>query len=28
LFARRYAATSLRFTPTGADYLLQPWSDF
>jgi len=28
LFSKRYAATSLRFTPTGADYLLQPWSDF
>jgi len=28
LFAKRYAAISLRFTPTGADYLLQPWSDF
>ncbi|HTB94945.1 MAG TPA: GNAT family N-acetyltransferase [Candidatus Sulfotelmatobacter sp.] len=28
LFAKHYAATSLRFTPTGADYLLQPWSDF
>jgi len=27
-FSKRYAATSLRFTPTGADYLLQPWSDF
>jgi predicted GNAT superfamily acetyltransferase len=28
LFAKRYAATSVRFTPIGADYLLQPWSDF
>jgi predicted GNAT superfamily acetyltransferase len=28
LFSKKYAATSLRFTPTGADYLLQPWSDF
>jgi predicted GNAT superfamily acetyltransferase len=28
LFAKHYAATSLRFTPSGADYLLQPWSDF
>ena len=28
LFSKRYAATSLHFTPTGADYLLQPWSDF
>jgi len=28
LFSKHYAATSLRFTPTGADYLLQPWSDF
>jgi len=27
-FSKRYAATSLRFTPSGADYLLQPWSDF
>jgi predicted GNAT superfamily acetyltransferase len=27
-FSKRFAATSLRFTPTGADYLLQPWSDF
>jgi predicted GNAT superfamily acetyltransferase len=27
-FSKKYAATSLRFTPTGADYLLQPWSDF
>jgi predicted GNAT superfamily acetyltransferase len=27
-FSKRYAATSLHFTPTGADYLLQPWSDF
>jgi predicted GNAT superfamily acetyltransferase len=27
-FSKHYAATSLRFTPTGADYLLQPWSDF
>jgi predicted GNAT superfamily acetyltransferase len=28
LFSKNYAATSLRFTSTGADYLLQPWSDF
>ena len=28
LFSKHYAATSLLFTPTGADYLLQPWSDF
>ena len=28
LFSKHFAATSLRFTPTGADYLLQPWSDF
>ena len=28
LFSKRYAAISLHFTPTGADYLLQPWSDF
>jgi predicted GNAT superfamily acetyltransferase len=27
-FSKHYAATSLRFTPTGANYLLQPWSDF
>jgi predicted GNAT superfamily acetyltransferase len=27
-FSKQYAATSLRFTPTGPDYLLQPWSDF
>jgi predicted GNAT superfamily acetyltransferase len=27
-FSKHYASTSLRFTPTGADYLLQPWSDF
>jgi predicted GNAT superfamily acetyltransferase len=27
-FSKNHAATSLRFTPTGADYLLQPWSDF
>ena len=27
-FSKHHAATSLRFTPTGADYLLQPWSDF
>src|SRR5258708_7267776 len=26
--SKHYAATSLRFTPAGADYLLQPWSDF
>ena len=28
LFSKRYAAISLHFTPAGADYLLQPWSDF
>lgn len=27
-FSKNYAATSLRFTPSGADYLLHPWSDF
>ncbi len=27
-FSKRYAATSLRFTSSGADYLLAPWSDF
>ncbi len=27
-FSKNHAATSLRFTPTGADYLLYPWSDF
>jgi predicted GNAT superfamily acetyltransferase len=27
-FSKHYAAISLRFTPTGADYLFQPWSDF
>jgi predicted GNAT superfamily acetyltransferase len=27
-FSKHHAATFLRFTPTGADYLLQPWSDF
>jgi predicted GNAT superfamily acetyltransferase len=27
-FSKHYAATSVRFTPAGADYLLQPWSDF
>jgi predicted GNAT superfamily acetyltransferase len=27
-FSKNYAATSLRFTSTGADYLLHPWSDF
>jgi predicted GNAT superfamily acetyltransferase len=27
-FSKKYAAISLRFTPAGADYLLQPWSDF
>jgi predicted GNAT superfamily acetyltransferase len=27
-FSKNYAATSVRFTPTGADYLLHPWSDF
>jgi len=26
--AKNYAATSVRFTPDGADYLLHPWSDF
>lgn len=27
-FSKNHAATSVRFTPSGADYLLQPWSDF
>lgn len=27
-FSKKYAATSVRFTPDGADYFLQPWSDF
>ena len=27
-FSKNYAATSVRFTPAGADYLLRPWSDF
>ena len=27
-FSKNYAATSVRFTPSGADYLLRPWSDF
>ncbi len=27
-FAKQYAATFVRFTSSGADYLLQPWSDF
>jgi len=27
-FAKHYAATSVRFTTAGADYLLHPWSDF
>jgi len=27
-FAKGYAATSLRFTSSGADYCLVPWSDF
>ena len=27
-FSKNYAATSLRFTTSGADYLLHPWSDF
>jgi len=27
-FSKNYAATSVRFTTSGADYLLQPWSDF
>jgi predicted GNAT superfamily acetyltransferase len=27
-FAKGYAATALRFTSTGADYCLSPWSDF
>jgi len=26
--SKNYAATSVRFTPDGADYLLHPWSDF
>jgi len=27
-FSKNYAATSVRFTSDGADYLLHPWSDF
>ena len=27
-FAKGYAATAVRFTPSGANYLLSPWSDF
>jgi predicted GNAT superfamily acetyltransferase len=27
-FVKGYAATAVRFTPTGADYCLVPWSDF
>jgi predicted GNAT superfamily acetyltransferase len=27
-FSKNYAATSVRLTPSGADYLLHPWSDF
>src|SRR5215471_2379803 len=27
-FSKNHAATSVRFTPSGADYLLHPWSDF
>jgi len=27
-FSKNYAATSIRFTSSGADYLLHPWSDF
>jgi predicted GNAT superfamily acetyltransferase len=27
-FAKGYAATAVRFTPSGADYHLVPWSDF
>jgi predicted GNAT superfamily acetyltransferase len=27
-FAKGYAATAVRFTPSGADYHLSPWSDF
>src|SRR6516162_2389925 len=27
-FSKGYAATALRFTSTGADYCLSPWSDF
>jgi len=27
-FAKNHAATSVRFTSSGADYLLRPWSDF
>ena len=26
--SKNHAATSVRFTPSGADYLLHPWSDF
>ena len=27
-FAKGYAATAVRFTPSGANYHLSPWSDF
>jgi predicted GNAT superfamily acetyltransferase len=27
-FSKNHAATSVRFTSSGADYLLHPWSDF
>ncbi len=27
-FAKGYAVTGIRFTLTGADYCLAPWSDF
>ena len=27
-FAKGYAVTGVRFTLTGADYCLAPWSDF
>src|SRR5215469_18622182 len=27
-FSKNHATTSMRFTPSGADYLLYPWSDF
>jgi predicted GNAT superfamily acetyltransferase len=27
-FSKNYAATSVRFTSSGADYVLHPWSDF
>jgi len=27
-FSKGYAATAIRFTPSGSDYCLSPWSDF